>query len=132
VRAVSVTIGQTRLDFTWQAGSGGWLLHNRDGSVRRTASGAPVITPNLLVPFSPAQVDRSDVDVLGNPSVHTSTVGSGRLLVFRDGRVLVGKWGRAKLADPTAYLDSHHTPFTLHPGGAWVLLAATGAPVTTR
>jgi Protein of unknown function (DUF3048) N-terminal domain/Protein of unknown function (DUF3048) C-terminal domain len=132
VNAVTVTVGQTRLAWTWQGSSGVWLLHNPDGSVRRTASGRPVTTPNLLIPFSKAQVDRSDVDVLGNPSVHTSTVGSGRLLVFRDGRVLVGKWGRAHLASPTAYLDSHHRPFTLHPGGVWVLLAATGAPVTTR
>ena len=132
VRAVTVTVGLTRLAWTWQRSSGVWLLHNADGSVRRTASGRPVTTPNLLVPFSPAKVDRSDVDVLGNPSVHTSTVGSGRLLVFRDGRVLVGKWGRAKLGDPTAYLDTHHRPMTLHPGGAWVLLAATGAPVATR
>ena len=43
-------------------------------------SGRIIATPNLVVPFSRARVDRSDVDVVGNPSVYTSTVGSGTVL----------------------------------------------------
>ena len=101
-----------------------------DGSYRRTASGRIIATPNLVVPFSRARVDRSDVDVVGNPSVYTSTVGSGTVLIFRDGRVLTGRWGRARARGPTRYEDAAHKPLTLHPGGAWVLLAATGAPVS--
>jgi hypothetical protein len=132
VTAVGVTVGTTRVSFRWSARVRSWVLLNADGSVRRTASGRPVTTPNLVVPFSPARQDRTDVDVLGNPSVYTSTVGSGRLLVFRDARVLVGRWSRSRAAGPTAYLDAANRPIPLAPGGAWVLLAATGAPVATR
>jgi Protein of unknown function (DUF3048) N-terminal domain/Protein of unknown function (DUF3048) C-terminal domain len=132
VVAVSVTVGTNRLDWRWDARSGRWQLHNRDGSLRRTASGRVLSTPNLVVPFSPARIDPTDVDVLGAPSVYTSTVGTGRLLLFRDGRVLGGTWARSRPAAGTSYLDAGRRPLTLAPGGAWVLLAATGAPVSYR
>jgi hypothetical protein len=132
VGTVSVTVGRTVLRFRWSGPARAWLELNADGSYRRTASGRPIATPNLVVPFSPEHIDRSDVDVVGNPSVFTSTIGSGRVLVFRDGRVLGGRWRRSRLGGPTAYLDAAGKPIPLHPGGAWVLLAATGAPVDMR
>jgi hypothetical protein len=130
VGAVSVTVGRNRLDFRWDAPSRRWVLLDRTGAVRRTAAGVPISTPNLVVPFSRARIDPTDVDVLGTPSVYTSTVGTGRLLVFRDGRVLTGTWARARPAWPTSYLDARRTAITLDPGGAWVLLASTGAPAS--
>ena len=132
VAAVSVLVGRTAVRFRWSATARSWLQLNPDGSYRRTASGRIIATPNLVVPFSRARVDRSDVDVLGNPSVYTSTVGSGTVLVFRDGRLLSGRWSRPRAGGPTRYEDAAHRRLTLHPGGAWVLLAATGAPVSTR
>jgi hypothetical protein len=132
INAVSVLVGRTAVRFRWSPQARLWLQVNSDGSYRRTASGRIIATPNLVVPFSPAHVDRSDVDVLGNPSVYTSTVGSGTVLVFRDGRMLTGRWSRARARGPTTYLAAAHRPLTLRPGGAWVLLAATGAPVSMR
>ena len=93
VNAVSVLVGRTAVRFRWSPRAHLWLQVNPDGSYRRTASGRIIATPNLVVPFSRARIDRSDVDVVGNPSVYTSTVGSGTVLVFRDGRVLTGRLG---------------------------------------
>jgi hypothetical protein len=132
VNAVSVLVGRTAVRFRWSPTIHLWQQVNPDGSYRRTASGRVIATPNLVVPFSRARVDRSDVDVLGNPSVYTSTVGSGTVLVFRDGRVLTGRWSRPQARGPTRYEDAAHKLLTLRPGGAWVLLAATGAPVNMR
>ena len=132
VNAVSVQVGRTAVRFRWSSQARLWLQVNTDGSYRRTASGRVIATPNLVVPFSRAHVDRSDVDVVGNPSVYTSTVGSGTVLVFRDGRMLTGRWSRPRARGPTTYLNAAHKPLTLRPGGAWVLLAATGAPVSVR
>lgn len=132
VTAVSVTVGRNRLDWRWEPVTRRWLLLDRAGAVRRTASGRPIATENLVVPFSRARLDPTNVDVLGTPSVYTSTIGTGRLLVFRDGRVLGGSWARNKPAGRTAYLDARRRPLTLDPGGAWILLAATGAPARYR
>jgi hypothetical protein len=131
IKVVSVLVGRTAVRFRWSPRARLWVQVNPDGSDRRTASGRVIATPNLVVPFSPAHVDRTDVDVVGNPSVYTSTVGAGRVLVFRDGRLLTGRWSRARASGPTRYLNAARRPLTLHPGGAWVLLAATGAPVST-
>ena len=132
VSRVSVTVGRTRLDWRWEPRLRGWALLERTGAIRRTAAGRPLVTPNLVVPVSPARLDPTNVDVLGTPSVYTSTVGSGRLFVFRDGRVLQGRWARSALAGRTFYVDEARRPLTLQPGGAWVLLPAPGAPVTAR
>ena len=132
VSRVSVLVGQTRETFRWEPRSRRWQLLNRDGSLRRTASGRPIATPNVVIPFCRARLDRSNVDVLGTPSVYTSTVGTGRALVFRDGRVLVGTWVRRHPYHRMDYLDGRRKPLTLQLGGAWVLLAAVGAPVDAR
>ena len=132
VSRVSVTVGVTRKTFRWEPRSRRWQLLNADGSVRRTASGRPIATPNVVIPFCRARLDRSNVDVLGTPSVYTSTVGSGKVLIFRDGRVQSGTWWRRTPYTRTHYLDGKRKPLTLQPGGAWVLLAAVGAPVAFR
>lgn len=133
VSRVEVLVGKIRLRFAWEARGKRWLLLNQDGSVRRTASGKAVATPNVVVPFSRARLDPTNVDVLGTPSVYTSTVGSGKLLVLRDGRVLTGSWQRRHPIYGTHYYDAGgKRELTLRPGGAWVLLAATGAPVAYR
>lgn len=121
VNTVAVTIGRTRQVWRWDGRAKRWRLDGRN-----------VSTPNLVVPFSKARLDPTNVDVLGTPSVYTSTVGSGKLLVFRDGRVLAGTWARASVAGRTSYLTPDRKPLPLKPGGAWVLLAATGAPVSYR
>jgi hypothetical protein len=133
VHGVAVVVGLTRVRFRWDSRSRRWVLLNADGTARRTASGKAITTPNVVVPFCRARLDPTNVDVLGTPSVYTSTVGKGKLLVLRDGRVLAGSWMRRLPTSRTTYLDAGgHRELTLRPGGAWVLLAATGAPVGYR
>jgi hypothetical protein len=121
VSTVAVTIGKVRQVWRWDARTRRWRLDGR-----------PVSTPNLVVPFSKARLDPTNVDVLGTPSVYTPTRGTGKLLVFRDGRVLGGTWARNGNGARTRYLGADRKPIPLRPGGAWVLLAATGAPVSYR
>jgi hypothetical protein len=133
VSRVEVLVGTTRIRFAWEARGKRWLLLDANGRPRRTASGKAIATPNVVIPFSRARLDPTNVDVLGTPSVYTSTVGTGKLLVLRDGRVLAGSWQRRHPMYGTHYLDAGgKRDLTLRPGGAWVLLAATGAPVRYR
>jgi hypothetical protein len=132
VSRVSVVVGKVRESFRWDPTGRRWLLLNADGSVRRSANGRPVATPNVVVQLSRARLDPTNVDVLGTPSVYTSTVGTGKLLVFRDGRAVSGQWVRGRRAGRTFHVDGARKPLTLAPGGAWVLLAATGAAVSYR
>ena len=82
---------------------------------------------NVLVQFCQVTVNPGDVDVVGNPSQFTHSVGSGTVVLFRDGHRIEGRWSRASAAAPTVYTDRKGKPLTLAPGGAYVVLAANGA-----
>jgi hypothetical protein len=71
-----------------------------------TASGAPLAKPNVLVQYCQISEDRSDIAVNGNPSMYTKTVGTGRVVLFRDGKRLEGNWSRASLSAPTTFTDA--------------------------
>jgi hypothetical protein len=124
---VSTRVGSTGVGFVWDA-----ALKRYVRTVGRqrivTGSGAPLAKPNVLVQFCQIKPDRSDVDVNGNPSAFTKTVGSGRVVLFRDGKRIEGKWSRPSIGAPTAFTDAAGKPLLFAPGGTFVALARIGAP----
>lgn len=124
--AVSTLVGSTRVGFVWDAKMRKYA-RTVDGRRIATAKGAPVAKPNVLVQFCNIKVDRSDVDVNGNPSMYTKSLGSGRVVLFRDGKRIEGRWSRSSLGAPTVFSDSSGKPLLLAPGGTFVALARPGA-----
>ena len=59
------------------------------------------------------------------------TVGSGKVLVFTDGRVIAGTWSRPSADKPTTYTANDGTPILLTPGRTWVALPRSGSGITT-
>jgi hypothetical protein len=123
---MTAVVGRIPVSFGFDPRTHRWV-ETIGGRHVRAASGAEISTPNVIVQFCRVTVDRTDVDVLGSPSAYTHTVGSGPVVVFRDGRAITGTWARARPGAPTRYLDRAGKDITLHTGGAWVLLAATGS-----
>jgi len=128
VHQMHTTVGDTTVGFRW---SGGRWVREINGVAVRQRGGAVVSTPNVIVQLSKVSVDRRDVDSAGNPSAYTQSVGSGRALIFRDGKMIDGRWTRPSTTAPTRYVDAHGVDIPLHPGGVWVLLAARGSIVHT-
>jgi len=124
---VSTRVGSTGVGFVWDAAL---VRYVRTVGRQRilTGSGAPLAKPNVLVQFCQIKADRSDVDVNGNPSAFTKTVGSGRVVLFRDGKRIEGKWSRPSIGAPTAFTDAAGKPLLFAPGGTFVALARIGAP----
>jgi hypothetical protein len=126
--AVRTRVGGTPVTFRWDP-----KLHRYariiDGRVQHTAAGDVIATPNVVVQFCRVDVYKKDRDVLGNPAQYTHTVGSGRAVVFRDGRRIEGTWSRQAVGDGTTLRDSTGQAVALAPGGAWFVLVATGAPL---
>ena len=87
-----------------------------DGQSLRAADGAPIAKPNVLVQYRQVSADRSDVDVNGNLSMYTHTIGKGRVVLFRNGKHLVGTWSRASNGAPTVLKDAAGKPLLLAPG----------------
>ena len=99
--------------------------------MQHAASGKVITTPNVIVQFCSVTVYPQDVDVAGNPSQFTHTLGSGRVVIFRNGVRIEGTWSRAKPTSGTTFKSKLGKPLTLAPGGAWVVLVASNAPLSS-
>ncbi len=128
--SLQTVVGGTPVRFVYDA------VHHRydrviDGVAARTAAGVLISTPNVLVQYCSVTVYPQDVDVLGNPSMYTHTVGSGAVILFRDGHRIAGTWSRPTATAGTTLRTAAGTPLALAPGGVWVVLVAAGSPLTS-
>lgn len=124
---VSTRVGNTPVGFVWDPALARYV-RTVGGQRVLAASGAPIAKPNVIVQYCQVSADYSDVDVRGNPSAFTKTVGSGRVVLFRGGKRIEGKWSRPSIGSPTTLTDSAGKPLLLAPGGTFVALVRTGAP----
>ena len=58
----------------------------------------------MIVQFCTVTAEPDDIDVNGNPSQYTHTIGTARSSVFRNGKRIDGTWSRA-IADRRHDLD---------------------------
>jgi hypothetical protein len=125
---VSTRVGTTPVRFVWDARSARYV-RTIGGRRLRTGDGVPVAKPNVLVQFCQIDADPTDVDVNGNATHFTKTVGSGPVVLFRNGKRIAGRWSRPGLGAPTTFSDAAGKPLSFAPGGTFVALVAKGAPV---
>jgi hypothetical protein len=124
---VETRVGATAVDFRWDVKTKryGRII---DGRLQKTADGKVIDTPNVVVQFCRVR-NGGGRDAAGNSTRFTSTVGRGRVVVFRDGRRIEGTWSRPSAADGTTLRTADGRPLALAPGGAWFALVATNAPL---
>jgi hypothetical protein len=125
--SIHTVVGSTDVTFVWDAALRKYV-RTIAGSRLSYADGKPAATPNVLVQFCAISTNPNDVDVNGNPSQFTHTVGSGKIVLFRNGKRFNGKWSRASVTSATKFTDLTGKPLPMTPGGAYVVLAANGAP----
>jgi hypothetical protein len=99
-----------------------------DGTRQKAADGKPVATENVIVQYCIVHSHPQDTDINGNPSQFTITVGKGKVLVFRQGRVVTGTWTRKKFSQGTTLRTAKGTRIPLAPGNTWVVLDRRGIP----
>jgi hypothetical protein len=123
---VQTRVGATEVTFQWDTKTRRYL-RIIDGHVQHTADGSVISTPNVVVQFCRVTAYTKDRDVLGHPAQYTHTVGTGRAVVYRDGRRIDGTWSRKSVNDGTLLHTTDGKIIPLSPGGAWFVLAATNA-----
>lgn len=127
---LTVPIGTTGLDFRLDPNTGRYVRFI-NGAPQFDANGPVISTANVIVMFCQVGPDGVGADVNGSPTIGTSTVGTGPVVVFRDGHRIDGVWSRASPESGTTLTDAAGQPIRLAPGGAWVALAANGAPLAS-
>src|SRR5919198_918880 len=112
----------------WSRSKKMWLRFH--GTVPHTYSdGTQVSTPNLVVQVVKV-VQTSITDANGIRSPEVVATGTGKAYVFRDGRVVVGRWGRPTLKDVTEFVDRSGAEIRLTQGTTWVELVPDDIPVS--
>lgn len=111
----------------WSARDSAWLRWH--GTVPHTVEGDEQVSATNVVVQVVGVSASSIIDAAGNASPEVDLVGSGKAYVFRDGRVIIGRWKRPTLDDVTRFLTKDGTEIALAPGRTWVELLPDRVPV---
>jgi len=117
----------TNATMSWPEASAGWRWNG--SSWLRTQNG----TPDVMTDGSRVKADNVVImqirigstgirDVAGNASPLDITVGSGKVWILRDGKMIVGTWKRPGIGSQLRFVDATGAPITLHTGRTWIEL----------
>ncbi|HVF52630.1 MAG TPA: DUF3048 domain-containing protein [Actinomycetota bacterium] len=126
-KARSITIefsSAAIINYTWS--ERGWL-RSHDGVPFMSDTGEQIAVDNVLI--EEHEVGFSDfVDVVGTPSPEIVDVsGSGRAVLFRDGRAIKGRWVRESATSPVAFETKSGKEMVFAPGSTWIELVPSDA-----
>lgn len=129
-RATTISLnfgGASTITYEWS--KRGWQRF-QDGEPFVAESGSQIAPENVLVEVH--KIGLSEVtDVTGTPSpqIHDET-GSGKAVLFRDGRAIAGTWERDSVDDATRFVTRDGDSMVFAPGTVWIeLLPSEGGEV---
>lgn len=106
----------------WRWSGGEWLRFEGSEPALSEA-GEQLSATNVLVEEHDVDLSDEIVDVAGNPSVEIADVtGSGRAVLFRDGRAIAGRWVRAEVEGPVRFETRSGEEMVFAPGTVWIEL----------
>jgi hypothetical protein len=120
---VNFTAGNT-IEWRWQGNS--WRRFEA-GQSFFSGTGDQIAVPNVLV--QEVEVDNSPtiVDSAGNPSPDIKLEGTGRALLFRDGKVIKGVWKIRSHGKAPVFETKSGDPLLFAPGPIWIELVPSKA-----
>jgi hypothetical protein len=125
--SVSASFPSTTVSFTFDPNSHRWLAA-MNGRRAMAAEGGQLGGTTVIIQY--VTVTRSIYhDKLGHYTPMSTTVGTGKALVLRDGRAWNVTWSRPTASSPTHWLLGGKD-FLLAPGQVWVLLINKTHPAT--
>ena len=100
----------------------GWLRFEADEPFV-SESGDQIVVNNVLIEEHEVVLSDTITDVAGNPSLEIANeTGSGRAFLFRDGKVIKGKWSREDVGDPVNFETKEGDEMVFAPGSIWIEL----------
>jgi hypothetical protein len=92
-------------------------------------NGRQVSTESIVVLHVKVRDSKVLEDVAGYPSPEVTLKGSGKAWLFRDGRMVLGRWTRDGDEDYVRLQTKDGSEMKLAPGTAWVELLPNTVPV---
>jgi hypothetical protein len=115
----AVNIGNDRFDFAYAGGK--YTVRWRGQRYADGDTGKVTKADNVVIMKVQNRPD-GNRDVVGSASVLSDTVGRGQVVIYRDGRKIVGTWKRSKVSGPLRFSHDDGQPIALKPGHTWVAL----------
>lgn len=120
----------SRVTLTWNAQRKQYLV-TTDGRPDVSPAGRQYGAGSVVVQYV-ATRQSGNRDVNGQPTPVVDVVGTGTVVVLRDGKSWQGRWSRKGVTAPTTFTVGGKA-LTLNPQGpVWVLLVTRGQAVTVR
>ena len=121
-KATSITLNfsaASTIGFEWNGD--GWARTD-GGAPLVDDTGEQIVVDNVVI--EEHTYNYSNVsDVIGTPSVIIEDVeGSGRALLFRDGKVIKGRWEREDVESPVRFVTKAGEEMVFAPGTTWIEL----------
>lgn len=120
----------TPLNFRWDSKLTKYVRYI-NGVRQVAADGKAVSATNVIVQSCTVKPYLADKDVNGFPAQFTTTVGTGKVSVFRQGKRINGTWSRPKPSAGTTLHTSAGKSLPLNPGNTWVVLIRNGIAVNS-
>ncbi len=118
--SLDLTFGQTEIRYEWDGE--GWLRFDR-GSPLVMDDGVQITVENVLIEEHTINLSQSIGDVTGAMSTEIADVtGTGRAFLFRDGRVIPGRWTRETEEGAVEFTTKEGDAMVLAPGNTWIEL----------
>lgn len=122
-RARTITVnfsGSRTIEYRW--GGSGWTRFEA-GERFIVEGGKAIKVDNVIVEQHTVNRAKGLTDIAGNPSVEIVDVtGSGKAVLFRDGKAIVGRWHRASRDERVTFKTKSGEEMILHPGTTWIEL----------
>lgn len=118
---VTATWPDSQVQFRWTKKAGAYDVWF-DGSPGRDTAGPGVQRASTVIVQYVKEFDSGYGDSFGGVTPKSVTVGSGRALLLRDGKVHKITWRRRNAGVPTKYRDAAGDPVVLDPGQLWIVL----------
>jgi hypothetical protein len=121
-KATSITVdfsaaSQIRYDY-----SNGQYLRFQAGEAFMDDEGNQIAVDNVLLEIHTVNYS-GDTDVVGTQGTEIADgIGAGKAVLFRDGRIVKGRWSRESLESPVRFVTKDGDTMVLAPGKTWIAL----------
>jgi hypothetical protein len=118
-KAKTITINfhsSNTIEYKWTPK--GWQ-RSEAGAPFMSATAGQITTPNVLVQRVEVNNSKTIFDTAGNPSPEINLGGSGKAVLFRDGRAIVGEWTTPEAGEAPTFKSASGEEFVFAPGQLW-------------
>jgi len=111
--------------FVYDAGLGAYLRSMGGAPHLDGNTGAQIAVENVVVQYVPHEATDIVEDSLGSTSIRLNLFGSGRSVVFHDGKAYPGTWRSESRGDTPRFYTDGGAEVPLKPGKTWISVVPT-------